>query len=285
VLVVGRVTLARPAARLLRDPRTVVDLVSDDQVWPDPGSRVRQVLPLHALGQAAAAPDEAPDGERRLWLQDWQRASAAVVSAVDPVVDASWPSGLAVARAVVRSLGAGTTLFVGSSNPVRDLDLVGRGGPTVVANRGLAGIDGCLSTASGIALGAGRPTYALMGDLTFAHDAAALRVGPHEPRPDLTVVVVNDDGGGIFTLLEPGDAEHAHAFERVFGTPLGLDLAMLCAATGTPHQLVASPDQLATALAHPPCGLRVVEVRVDRATHRAHRASLLDAATDALARL
>jgi 2-succinyl-5-enolpyruvyl-6-hydroxy-3-cyclohexene-1-carboxylate synthase len=283
LLVVGRITLARPAARLLRDRRTVVDLFSDDPTWPDPASRVRHLLPLRALESTAPAPVQT--GERQRWLRDWQCASAAVASAVGPLVGDSWPSGTAVAKAVVEALEVGSTLFVGSSNPVRDLDLVGGGGSVVVANRGLAGIDGCVSTACGIAMGTARPTYALMGDLTFAHDAAALRVGPHEPRPDLTVVVVNDDGGGIFTLLEPGDARHAAAFERVFGTPLGLDLSTLCAATGTAHRLVSSPEQLRAELAQPPSGLRVLEVRVDRSAHRGQRARLLDAATEALARL
>ena len=93
----------------------------------------------------------------------------------------------------------------------------------MVASRGLAGIDGCVSTAPGIALAApdGSATYALMGDLTFLHDQGGLLIGPHEPRPDLTVVVPNDDGGGIFTLLEPGEPERAATFERIFGTPTG----------------------------------------------------------------
>jgi 2-succinyl-5-enolpyruvyl-6-hydroxy-3-cyclohexene-1-carboxylate synthase len=207
-----------------------------------------------------------------------------VAAAIAPLVDDSWPSGMAVARAV-GTLLAGSTLFAGSSNVVRDLGLVGCAGPVVVANRGLAGIDGCLSTACGIALATASPTYALVGDLTFAHDAAALRIGPLEPRPDLTVVVVNDDGGGIFTLLEPGEPQHAATFERVFGTPLGLDLQKLCDATGTAHRLVTTREQLTAALAEPPSRLRVLEVRVDRSGHRAHRQRLQVAAAGALAGL
>ena len=76
------------------------------------------------------------------------------------------------------------------------------------------------------------PTYAIMGDLTFLHDSNGLVIGPDEPRPDLCIVVLNDDGGGIFALLEQGAPEHAGVFERVFGTPHGTDLAALCAATG-----------------------------------------------------
>ena len=82
-----------------------------------------------------------------------------------------------------------------------------------------------------------------MGDLTFLHDSTGLVIGPDEPRPDLTIVVVNDDGGGLFSLLEQGAPEHAAVFERVFGTPHGVDLAALCAATGTSY------DRLDTASA------------------------------------
>ena len=97
-----------------------------------------------------------------------------------------------------------------------------------------------LSPRWGLRWAARRPAYALVGDLTFLHDANALLVGPHEPTPDLTVVVTNDDGGGIFTLLEPGEPQRAAEFERVFGTPTGTDLAALCAAHGVAHTLEAA---------------------------------------------
>ena len=103
-----------------------------------------------------------------------------------------------------------------------------------------------------------------MGDLTLLHDANGLLLGPAEPRPDLTVVVTNNDGGGIFGLLEQAGPEHAGAFERVFGTPHGVDLAALCAASGTPQARATSLVELRAALG-PPKGLRVVEVRTDRA--------------------
>jgi 2-succinyl-5-enolpyruvyl-6-hydroxy-3-cyclohexene-1-carboxylate synthase len=128
-----------------------------------------------------------------------------------------------------------------------------------------------------------RPAYALMGDLTFLHDSGGLTIGPHEPRPDLTLVVVNDDGGGIFTLLEPGEPARAADFERVFGTPTGADLAALCAAHGVRHRLAATAAALAAAVAEPPKGITVVEVRVDRAGHRAERARLHEVASAALA--
>jgi 2-succinyl-5-enolpyruvyl-6-hydroxy-3-cyclohexene-1-carboxylate synthase len=120
-----------------------------------------------------------------------------------------------------------------------------------------------------------------MGDLTFLHDSGGLTIGPHEPRPDLTLVVVNDDGGGIFALLEPGEPARAADFERVFGTPTGTDLAALCSAHGVRHLLADTRGALAAAVAEPPHGITVVEVRVDRARHRAERTRLHEVAAAA----
>ncbi|HEU5107281.1 MAG TPA: thiamine pyrophosphate-dependent enzyme, partial [Micromonosporaceae bacterium] len=183
------------------------------------------------------------------------------------------------------ALPAGAMLFLGSSNPIRDVDLVAepRADVAVYANRGVAGIDGNLSTAAGVALGADRTGYALVGDLTFLHDLNALALGPRERRPNLTIVVHNDDGGGIFTLLEQGAAEHGASFERVFGTPVGADLAALCAGYHVPHTLAETPEALHAALA-PAAGLRVVEVRADRSRLRDLHARLRAAINEAALR-
>jgi 2-succinyl-5-enolpyruvyl-6-hydroxy-3-cyclohexene-1-carboxylate synthase len=271
VLVVGRVTLARPVVELLRHPGTDVDLVSAPGPWPDPAGVARAVYPLESLLAQGSSTGLAERGSDREggpeWPAGWAEAGRRVADAVAPAIQGSWPSGLAVARAVADALPDDAVLFVGPSNPVRDLDLAAGRLPRVIANRGLAGIDGCVSTAVGLALADPRPTYALVGDLTFAHDLGALLIGPHERRPDLTIVVVNDDGGGIFGVLEPGRPEHAGPFERIFGTPLGLDLHSICAGMGCDHLLVDTPAALASALTRPE-GMRVVEVRVGRATHR-----------------
>jgi 2-succinyl-5-enolpyruvyl-6-hydroxy-3-cyclohexene-1-carboxylate synthase len=152
----------------------------------------------------------------------------------------------------------------------------------VVASRGLAGIEWCVSNASGLALADEAPTFALMGDLTFLHDANGLLVGPLERRPDLTVVVTNDDGGGIFTLLEPGEPGRAEEFERLFGTPTGSDLAALSAAHHVRHQRIATRDQLVAELAQKPSGLSVLEVLVDRDGHRDLHTRLRERAAAAL---
>lgn len=189
-------------------------------------------------------------------------------------------TGPAVAAAVAAALGEDDVLVLGSSNAPRDLALAHDGtgaAARVIASRGLAGIDGTVSTAVGVALTTPGRTVALMGDLTFLHDTNGLLVGPTEPVPDLTVVVVDDDGGGIFATLEYGEPARsatpgaAAATERLFGTPHGTDLAALCAAHGVEHRRVGSPHDLARALAEPVDGVRVLVVPVDRTAHRALR--------------
>src|SRR6185503_3443093 len=193
-----------------------------------------------------------------------------------------------IAAKVLAELPSNATLFVGSSNSARDVDLamspaVRRAPLTVVASRGLGGIDGCVSTAVGLALAqSGRPAYALIGDMTFLHDSNGLLIGPHEPRPDLTIVVINDDGGGIFTLLEPGEPDRAPDFERIFGTPTGACIADVCRAHGVKHELVSTASELGAAVRHHPDGLVVVEMRVDRSGHRDLHAELRAAAASAL---
>ncbi|MFQ6172319.1 2-succinyl-5-enolpyruvyl-6-hydroxy-3-cyclohexene-1-carboxylic-acid synthase [Oryzobacter sp. R7] len=282
VLVVGRVTLSRAVGALLRRPGLRVEVVSEGGAWPDPSHVVGVVHGPDALRVGGGPAEESAHDWVGIWGEAGEALAAAVAAHPHP-----WPTGLAVAEAVSAKLPDGAVLVVGSSNPVRDLDLgVARSvAEEVVANRGLAGIDGLVSTAVGVALARpGTPTYALLGDLTFLHDTNGLLLGPDEPRPDLTVVVVNDDGGGIFTTLEPGAPERSDGFERVFGTPTGTDLAALCAAHDVVHTRATTAEELATEVARVPSGLRVVEVVVDRATHRQAHADLRALAARALGR-
>jgi 2-succinyl-5-enolpyruvyl-6-hydroxy-3-cyclohexene-1-carboxylate synthase len=265
VVAFGHPTLSRPVSRLLARPGVELVVVSARDQWPDAGSQAARVVPAVTVG---GADDPA-------WCDLWRDADARARRAVEDLLDAEALGGLHVAREVSAALPSGGLLFVGSSQPARDLDLVAtshRVGERrmVMANRGLAGIDGAVSTAVGLAL-ARRPTraFALLGDLTFLHDRNGLLIGPDEPRPDLMVVVVNDDGGAIFSVLEQGASEHAPVFERVFGTPTGADLAATCASTGVPHRAVADVAGLRAALRDPRPGVEVVEVRVDRSGRRA----------------
>jgi 2-succinyl-5-enolpyruvyl-6-hydroxy-3-cyclohexene-1-carboxylate synthase len=175
-----------------------------------------------------------------------------------------------LAATVWTALGADGVLFAGSSSPVRDLDLapVSSVAPLVYANRGLSGIDGSVSTAAGIALALERPTHALLGDLTALHDATGLVIGRSEPRPDLRLVVANDDGGSLFATLEQGEPAHMGAFERLFGTPQGLRFEALAAAAGIGYRRAEAAAEVAEILAEPPVGVELIEVVIDRAHRR-----------------
>ena len=284
VLVVGRVTLSRPVGDLVRDPAVTVEIVAAASQWPDPWHVASVVHPFEAVSVSIASGRQGDEN----WARQWAGAGELGSDAAGALIEAAWPSGLAIAASVLAELPSQATLFLGSSNSVRDIDLTmspsRRSAPlTVVASRGLAGIDGCVSTAIGVALAQpGRAAYALMGDLTFLHDSNGLLIGPHEPRPDLTIVVTNDDGGGIFTLLEPGEPSRATGFERVFGTPTGACIADICRAHQVRHTMAPTRAGLHAALSRHPDGLGVVEVAVDRRGHRALHARLRAAAAQAL---
>jgi 2-succinyl-5-enolpyruvyl-6-hydroxy-3-cyclohexene-1-carboxylate synthase len=278
VVVLGRPTLSRPVQQLLaREDVEVVVIAPRGADWPDAPRNVADVL-LEIPARMRQGRMPAPAG----WLDAWRAADTAARSAIDAVLDGldagrrsrsgTRVTGPTLARVVAQVTGAGDALVVGSSNPVRDLDLVARWDtpPVVLANRGLAGIDGTVSTAVGVALGLpNRRVRALLGDLTFLHDVGGLLRGPLEPPVHLQLVVANDDGGSIFATLEPGEPARADVFERVFGTPHGADLAALCAGYGVRHTRVSDVDGLLPALASPGPGLSVVEVRVDRTGRRA----------------
>ncbi|MEU9889869.1 2-succinyl-5-enolpyruvyl-6-hydroxy-3-cyclohexene-1-carboxylic-acid synthase [Sphaerisporangium sp. NPDC051011] len=271
VVTLGRPSLSRPLLSWLKRAPEHVVVARDLSRWPDPTRSATQVA--EAVEIAAAAGD---DG----WLQSWRAADAAARRAVDGVLDDTGISEPRLARDLVELLPNNSLLFCGSSMPIRDLDqaMRPRRGLRLLANRGASGIDGLVSTAVGAALAHNGPSYALLGDLTLLHDQNGLILGPREPRPDLCLVVVNNDGGGIFSLLP--QAGLPESFERVFGTPHGVDLAYVAAATGTPHTLVSSIGDLPKAIRGE--GLRLVEARTDREENARIHALLRDAAHEAV---
>ncbi|GAB3194471.1 2-succinyl-5-enolpyruvyl-6-hydroxy-3-cyclohexene-1-carboxylic-acid synthase [Geodermatophilus arenarius] len=275
VVVVGRPTLSRPVSALLADPRVRVETVVAGPRWPDAGRTA-------ALVTRAAPPAGPPcdPGWSAAWRAAAHRPRSAVVAALDA---ATGLTAARLARDVVAALPPGALLVLGSSTPVRDVDrlAVPRGDVAVLANRGVAGIDGTVSTAVGAALVHGGPAVALMGDLTFLHDLQGLLTGEGEPRPDLTVVVPDNDGGGIFAQLEPGRPAYAHDYRRVFGTPHGRDLVAVAASLGWEAVAVTTPEELAAALARG--GPRVVVARTDQRAEADLAVALREAAGRALA--
>lgn len=270
VIMLGRPTLHRPVSALLADPSVPVYALTTGPRWPDVSGN-SQATGTRAV--IAGAPEPA-------WLRRCAEVNAHAVTAVREQLRAHpLTTGLHVAAAVAGAVRAGDQLVLGASNPVRDAALVGftPNGVQVRSNRGVAGIDGTVSTAIGAALAhdrTGGRTIALMGDLTFVHDSSGLLIGPTEPTPrNLTIVVSNDNGGGIFELLEQGDPRFSDVSSRVFGTPHDVDVGALCRAYHVENRQIEAA-QLAEALDEPHDGMRVLEVKADRSSLRALHASI-----------
>jgi 2-succinyl-5-enolpyruvyl-6-hydroxy-3-cyclohexene-1-carboxylate synthase len=268
VIMLGRPTLHRPVSALLADPSVPVYALTTGPRWPDVSGN-SQATGTRAITSGTPDPD---------WLEKCAEANSRAEHAVrDQLTAYELTTGLHVAAAVADGLQPGDQLVLGASNPVRDAALVGLNahGISVRSNRGVAGIDGTVSTAIGAALAhtSGR-TVALIGDLTFVHDSSGLLIGPTEPTPKaLTIVVSNDNGGGIFELLEQGDPRFSDVSSRIFGTPHDVDVAALCRAYHVECRQVEA-DGLAAALREPFEGMRVLEVKADRSTLRSLHASI-----------
>ncbi len=271
VIMAGRPTLHRTVSTLLADSSVPVFALTTGPRWPDVSGN-SQATGTRAV--TSGTPDPA-------WLQRCAELNERTCAAVRTQLDVHpHTTGLHVAAAVVAGLRDGDQLVLGASNPVRDIALVGLSAPGVKvrSNRGVAGIDGTVSTAIGAALAHERSdgggTVALIGDLTFVHDSSGLLIGPTEPRPrNLTIVVSNDNGGGIFELLEQGDPRFSDVSSRIFGTPHDVDIAALCRAYHVDNQQI-EVDGLADALRQPFDGMRVLEVKADRSSLRALHASI-----------
>ncbi len=282
VVLFGRPTLTRPVTALLRRPDVETALFAPEPVpWFEPGRRAERVIADPA--ELAAFAGQGRPG----WLAAWQQASMRAQAALEDVLarrDRDHGLSPQSVAHVVPAVSRGP-LVLGSSSLIRDVDLTWRppAAPDVqvFANRGLAGIDGTIATAAGVALGTGRRTVALLGDLTALHDSGGLLQGPGEPEPDLDVVVVNDAGGAIFAGLEHGQVARAAGMagtvERFFGTPHTVDFAALAAAHGLAHVAVTRRVGLVHTLADPVRGRRLVEVRCDRADRPGVTAAIAEA--------
>ncbi|MET3945001.1 2-succinyl-5-enolpyruvyl-6-hydroxy-3-cyclohexene-1-carboxylic-acid synthase [Corynebacterium mucifaciens] len=278
VIVVGHPTLHRDVMALLADPD--IEVIGISRTGTFTGQPDRRGSRVNATGQPTDT-----------WLKICEAAGEVGAETVRAALaeEEFGFTGLHVAAAVCDTLAVGDTLVLGSSNPVRDASFVGMpfDGVSTYAARGAAGIDGTVSQAVGVALATQqlRPdeiraprTLALMGDLTFLHDVNGLLIGAGEPRPgNLTIVVANDDGGGIFEGLEPGADHLRGAFERAFGTPHGTDVEKLAQAYGADYRradTLAELHQVLLELEAQPNPITVVEAATTRTTRRALAARL-----------
>lgn len=256
-------------------------LVDDGEGWNLPARPTLVSADPKEFADAVSMACTGRAPESAEWLAGWRSADDIARYAVD-----GWLASLeesfegAVASALDAALPDGAVVLVGNSMPVRDFDAFAPSSPRarrIVANRGANGIDGLLSTAMGLAIGQSAPVVAVVGDLSFLHDLNAL-VGARRLGIDLTIVLVDNDGGGIFSFLPQASAVRPDAglpehFEELFGTPHGLELGPLIEALGARHRPVDTASlesEVRTALGRP--GVDVLQLRTERARNvRLHR--------------
>ncbi|HEV2094835.1 MAG TPA: 2-succinyl-5-enolpyruvyl-6-hydroxy-3-cyclohexene-1-carboxylic-acid synthase [Rubrobacter sp.] len=227
-----------------------------------------------ALGRAVS---RRPSGADASWADGWRAASGEVASVLDRAL--AGEDGLnepLVARMVSREVAEGHGLVVASSMPIRDLDAyaaVDGVGVAVAANRGASGIDGTVATAAGFARGSDRPVTLLIGDLALLHDLNSLAMLRGLP---VTVVVLNNDGGGIFSFLPVSG--HDSFFEPFFGTPQGVGFGPAAAMFGLRYTRPETPEELLSAYrrARSGDGPSLIEVKTDRGENVAVHRRLLE---------
>ncbi|MGC0268719.1 2-succinyl-5-enolpyruvyl-6-hydroxy-3-cyclohexene-1-carboxylic-acid synthase [Glutamicibacter soli] len=276
VVLFGRPTLSRPVGRLLAAAHI------DSVIWepaPAPWYEAgrRRETPVADPQQLVDFAGTAPRG----WLEGWQQLDAQAQPIRAALQEPGTLDGAAVAEEIWHARIP--QLLLGSSNIVRDFDLAAD--PSVAeastchANRGLAGIDGTISTALGLAAGSGQRTVAVMGDITFAHDASSMLWTLGEQKPTVDVVVYNDGGGAIFSTLEHGQVDESRRYgnsvERLFATPQQMDLRALAEGYGWSYHRVLTRAELGSLLSSgTPGDLRLIEIPASRQALRAHHLEL-----------
>lgn len=260
----------------------------------DPWGDLRD--PLHAatdvlragsapLARALAEVVGPPRVDETGWRASWRGANARARRGLEDALERlDEPFEGRIARDLARALPGGSTLFVGSSMPIRDLDAFFAGAPgrlRILSNRGANGIDGVLSTALGVAAVSDGPAALYTGDLGFLHDLGGLLAARRHGIP-LLAVVVNNDGGGIFRFLP--QAAHGDRFEDLFATPHGLTFEHAAALFGLDHRAAQGPADFAKTVAEAIERGRatIIEVRTDPKRNVALHAAVRRAAEEAL---
>jgi 2-succinyl-5-enolpyruvyl-6-hydroxy-3-cyclohexene-1-carboxylate synthase len=268
VLRVGDTPTSKPLRAWLADaPQVVID---PHAAWHEPTRTAEAMLhaaPAPALDALAAALEMRTAEHDPGWLRSWRDADAVVAPALAEAPDPFEPKALA---ALEPALPDDALVWVSSSMPVRDVESCFPQSPKPIrflANRGANGIDGVFSSAAGAALATGRPTFLLTGELALLHDLGGL-VTAARAGVALTIVCLNNGGGGIFDFLPVAESAEAATYEQHVATPTEVDLARVAALAGLPHHSATTPEELQAAIASP--GL--VEIRTDRSTNvRQHR--------------
>jgi 2-succinyl-5-enolpyruvyl-6-hydroxy-3-cyclohexene-1-carboxylate synthase len=243
VVTLGTVGLSRAVLGLLKSVpiHLAIHSATSGPDLPDP------VSSAHEIFECVPKLETTIDSN---WLSQWQLLDSNASTAISATFAPDTLSGPSAAQFVWQLAGNDDQLFVAASWPVRHLEAYAakRNGLQVFGNRGANGIDGLISTAIGIGIGTGKRTVLLMGDVAFLHDLGGLNLGEGQEQPNLTVVVLDNNGSGIFSQLEQGADLYQEHYEKVFGTPHGKDLWVIAESLGIPAKQVSTKTELKFAL-------------------------------------
>jgi len=293
VLRFGSLPTSKSLQRALETWQCEHVLLTSAGEWPDPQWLATTIVvgdPIAVASELATkltASEPTASSARDAWTSAWQSGARHARESLACGLDRA-PATFEgrAARDLLRALPADAVLIVGNSMPIRDVDVfcaAFRSDVTLLGNRGANGIDGVLSTALGAAASSGAPTALLLGDLSFLHDVGALQIAARHCVPVL-IVVVDNDGGGIFQLLPC--AELGETFERCFVAPHGLDLLAAASLAGLDTASVVSEgdlDRIVADWAARPRGM-IVQVACERRESADLRATLIAEAAAAVDR-
>ena len=243
VVTFGTVGLSRAILGLLKNTplHIAIHSATAGPDLPDPVSSANEILECVPKLETKLDPE---------WLPQWQTLDSKATTAITATLAPDTLSGPSAAQVVWNQAGQEDQLFVAASWPVRHLEAhaATRNGLQVFGNRGANGIDGLISSAIGVGVGTKKRTILLMGDIAFLHDLGGLNIGEGQEQPNLTIVVLDNNGSGIFSQLEQGAAEYQEHYEKVFGTPHGKDLWVIAESLGIPAKQVTTKTELKFAM-------------------------------------
>ncbi len=271
VLRFGPVPTSKPVWSWL-ERHTEVDQILIDRQSRDATRSAATVIEMPPASAARSISSHLSAPTPDAWVAGWTRLDAAAAELIArEIQSATFPNEPAIARIVTESAPAGTLLTVGSSMPIRDTDAFAGKSETplrVFGNRGTNGIDGVVSAALGAAA-AGHHAVVLVGDVSMLHDLNSLRTAALLRLP-ITIVVVNNDGGGIFHFLEHGDSAllDPDVFETYLATPHGTDFVAVAEALGIEGFRVDDVATLQSLIAEKTARPRLVEIATDRRANR-----------------
>lgn len=243
VISAGLIGLSRPVLNVLKEApqHFAIHLPATGAQLPNPVLSAKQILSTVPVVSTSVD---------NTWLATWQQASLVASKAITKKLNLETLTGPSAAITLWNYVPAKSSLFISSSWSARHIESYAsaRADISTFGNRGVNGIDGLISTAIGVALTQPNRTYLLIGDIAYLHGVGGLNISAENKNPNLTVVVLDNDGSGIFSQLEQGAAKYQKHFERIFGTPHGKDLWVIAESLGVPATRVTTKSELVKAL-------------------------------------